>query len=168
MPLSRYLLTAAALALSACTLALLPPAPASPVDIKESTDIAVVVNPQNPANDISLSTLKKLVLGEEHQWKNKARIALVLRQPGTREREIMLSRIAQMKESEFKQLWMARVFRGESDVEPFTVPSNGSASAYVEVSPGGIAFMPGTDVRRDLKVLKVDGHLPGEGGYPLK
>ena len=168
MPLIRSYCFAAAAALWACTLASLSPVTASPADFKESTDIAVVVNPQNPANEISMGSLKKMVLGEEHQWKNKISIALALRQPGTRERNIVLSRIAQMTEVEFKQSWMARVFRGENDAEPFLVPSNGSASLYVEVNQGGIVFMPGTDVRRDLKVLKVDGHLPGEAGYPLK
>ena len=61
MPLLKSLVIVAALTLSFCTAATLALVTASPGDIKGSTDIAVVVNPQNPTSDISLGTLKKLV-----------------------------------------------------------------------------------------------------------
>jgi hypothetical protein len=63
---------------------------------------------------------------------------------------------------------MAALFRGEVDGEPFTAPSNGTAQNYLDVYPGGVAFMPGTAVRTDLKVLKINGRLPGESDYPVK
>jgi len=34
--------------------------------------------------------------------------------------------------------------------------------------PGGITFVAGKNLRPDLKVLKIDGKLPGQAGYALK
>jgi hypothetical protein len=34
--------------------------------------------------------------------------------------------------------------------------------------PGAVAFIPSVQPPKNLKVLKVDGKLPGERGYPLK
>jgi hypothetical protein len=137
-------------------------------NVKESTDIAVVVNPKNPTDNLSLEELKRVLLGEQSKWKDKTKIAVALRQPGARERSVLLEKVLHMSEQEFKQSWLAAVFRGEADAEPFIAPSNGSASSYLDVYLGGIAFMPGTDVRRDLKVLRISGRLPGESEYPVK
>ncbi len=142
--------------------------PANSSDIKTSTDIAVVVNPKNPMEDISLSALKKIILGEQRLWPSKLKVAIALRVSGARERDIVLNQVTHMTDAEFKKSWMSLLFRGEADAEPFSAPSNGASSSFVEVNPGGIAFMPGTDVRLDLKVLKVNGLKPGDPNYPLK
>jgi len=136
--------------------------------VKESSDLAVVVNPKNAVTNLTLDELKKVLLGEQARWKDNTKISVVLRQPGTRERTVLLGKVLHMTEPEFKQSWMAAVFRGDVDAEPFVAPSNGSASNYLDVYPGGIAFMPGTDLRGDLKVLKINGRLPGEPDYPVK
>jgi hypothetical protein len=34
--------------------------------------------------------------------------------------------------------------------------------------PGAIGFMDARNVRPGLKVLRVDGHLPGDKEYPLR
>jgi hypothetical protein len=35
-------------------------------------------------------------------------------------------------------------------------------------TPGAIAFVDAARIPRGLKVLKIDGHLPGEPGYRLR
>jgi len=49
------------------------------------------------------------------------------------------------------------------------VPSNGLASGLVASRLGSICIIPAPNVPKDasVKVLKVDGKLPGESGYPL-
>jgi hypothetical protein len=34
--------------------------------------------------------------------------------------------------------------------------------------PGGIALVDSTEVKDGMKVLKVDGKMPGDVGYPLQ
>ena len=137
-------------------------------DVKLTTDIAVLVNSQNPVNNVSLAALRKPLLGEQRAWSNKVSVALILRESGSREREVPLRVAAQMTEAQFKEYWLVRIFRGEASAEPLSVPSNGLASEYVSTNTGGLTFAQGTNVRRDLKVLKVDGQSPGDADYPLK
>jgi len=140
----------------------------TPASIKSSDDIAVVVNARNEINELSLVELRKILLGEKRFWRNKAPVMLILRQPGTRERDQIISMLLNMNNSEFGQYWRNKVFRGEAPAAPLAVPSNGVVSQYVSDTPGGITFVAGKNLRPDLKVLKIDGKMPGQAGYPLK
>jgi ABC-type phosphate transport system substrate-binding protein len=137
-------------------------------DVKQTTSIAVVVDPQNSAADLKLSQLRKFLLGEQTTWPNHQAVVLVLRQPGTPEQDAILRSVLQMSATEFRQHWTSKVFRGEAATEPLTVPSSGLASDYVANHPGSITFVKGTDLRKDLKVLKVEGTLPGDPRYPIR
>lgn len=134
----------------------------------QSMDVAVVVNSNNSVTNISLADLRKIWAGQKRSWPGGAPIKLIVRGPGCRER-LTLLRILGMSESEYKQYWTAQVFRGEADAEPFVVPSFGMVKEALKVFPGGIALADARDVKpgMDLKVIKVEGHLPGESGYPV-
>jgi hypothetical protein len=136
-------------------------------EVKKSSDVAVIVNPQNTLDDIKLAVLRKVVLGDLTFWPNHSSIALVLRPTGTPEQDTMLKTIAGMNDSQFRQFWSTKVFRGEVPAEPLVVPSNGMAIEYVATHRGAVAFLRGRDTRSDLKILKVDGMLPGDDHYPL-
>lgn len=135
---------------------------------QSEADIAVVVNPKNSINDLKFSMLRKVVLGDEIFWANRLSVVVVLNQPGNSENRRMLRAIAQMTESQFRQHWVAKVFRGEAPSEPINLPSTATVIEFVAQNPGAIAFIPRTDVRQDVKILKVDGMLPGEEGYPIR
>lgn len=76
-------------------------------------------------------------------------------------------RLLGMKESEYKQYWSAQTFRGEAESEPFTAPSLGMMLEATKVFPGAIAMIDAKEVKPGMKVIKVDGHMPDEPGYPL-
>ena len=44
----------------------------------------------------------------------------------------------------------------------------GMATEWVESIPVAVTFVAASKVPKDLKILKIDGHLPGEKGYPLR
>jgi len=140
------------------------PAPAFAV----SGDIAVVVRPDTPADDLSLSEIRKLLLGDRQFWNSNLRVTLLIRAPATREREVVLKTIYRMSESQFRQYWISKVFRAEASSGPKIVYSNEMATELVLALPGSVAFVDATQVPKGLKILKVDGHLPGEATYPLK
>jgi len=142
--------------------------PSPSQNVKTTNDIAVVVNATNAVDDVSLSDLGKILRGDRKFWNNKTPVVIVLRQSGAPERSRVLAEVARMDDAEFKEHWIGKVFRGEASSEPLAVPSNGLALEYVSTNAGAVCFMPGTSVRSDLKVLKVDGKLPGQTGYPLK
>ena len=132
------------------------------------TDIAVIVHPDTPVSDLSLSEVRKVLLGERQYWNSKLPVVLLIRAPVARERDVVLRVIYQMSEAQFKQYWVAKIFRAEIVSPPKIVYSNDLQYDLVSAMPGAIAFVDARNVRPGLKVLRVDGHLPGEREYPLR
>lgn len=135
---------------------------------KGGGDIAVVVNPNTPVTEMSLAEVRKVFLGDRQYWNSNMPVVLLVRAPVAREREIVLKTIYQMGESQFKQYWVAKIFRSEVVSAPKIVYSEDMSNELLSAIPGSIGFMAAKDVGPGLRILKVDGHLPGEPGYPLR
>ena len=131
-------------------------------------DIAVVVRPDTPVDSLSLAQTRKLLLGEQEFWNGSLRVTLLLRAPEARERDVVLKVIYRMTEAEFRQYWISKLFRADGSSGPKVVYSNEMATELVGALPGSVAFVDATEVPKGLKVLKIDGKLPGQAGYPLK
>lgn len=129
-------------------------------------DIAVVVNQDNPVEKLSYSDLRKLFAGERRTWPRGVVVRLVVRPPGTRERDALL-RLLQMNEIDYEQYWTAKIYRGEAQFPPVVLSSVGMTREAIVTYPGAIALIAANDVKPDMKVLKIDSRLPGESGYPL-
>jgi hypothetical protein len=134
----------------------------------QSGDIAVIVNPKNPVGNLSLADLRKVFAGAKHSWGAGLPVKLIVRAPGCPER-VALLRLLGMSETDYKQYWTAQVFRGEVDSEPVALPSFGMVKEAVIAFPGGISLVDAQSIRPGmyLKVIKIDGHSPGDAGYPL-
>jgi hypothetical protein len=81
---------------------------------------------------------------------------------------VLLRVIFRMSESEYKKYWIAKVFRAEATNEPAVAPTNAFANDAVSAIPGSITCENMKDVPRGAKVLRIDGHKPGDPGYPLR
>jgi hypothetical protein len=127
-----------------------------------------VVNADTPATDLSLAEVRKVVLGERQYWNSKLPVVLLIRAPVARERDVVLRVIYQMSEAQFKQYWVAKIFRAEAASPPRIVYSNDMQYELLTALPGAIAFVDSRNVRPGVKVLRVDGHLPGDREYPLR
>jgi ABC-type phosphate transport system substrate-binding protein len=130
-------------------------------------DLAIVVHPDTPVSQLTFAELRKVFLGERQYWNPGTAVVLLIRAPTSRERSAVLDVIYEMREPQFKQYWIAKIFRAEMTSPPKVVYSNESANQLVAAIPGAIAFMAASDVKPGLKVLRVDGHLPGEPAYRL-
>jgi hypothetical protein len=73
-----------------------------------------------------------------------------------------------MSEAQFRQHWIAKVFRAETPTGPKIVYSNESAIDQVTRTQGAIAFVDASLAGRGMKVLKIDGKAPGQTGYRIK
>jgi hypothetical protein len=136
--------------------------------MKSSADVAIVVNGKNGASDISSSELASMLLGERRFWTGKAPVQLVLRQPGNREFDLPIAKLLKMSPADFRQNWKMKVFRGEAASEPTYVPSSGLAAQFSRDQAGVLTLVAAHDLPPDAKVLKLDGKLPGDTGYPLR
>jgi len=134
----------------------------------QTTDIAVIVHPSNAVANISSADLRKIFAGQKHSWPGGIPIKVIVRGPGCHERLVLLKLLG-ISESEYKQYWSAQVFRGEADAEPVAVPSFGMTKEAVLALPGSISLVESQSVKpgMNMKIVKVDGRLPGEPGYPL-
>jgi ABC-type phosphate transport system substrate-binding protein len=153
-------LSAALLLLLACGLFAQQPQPGA--------DVAVIVSPLNPVESISSAELRKIFAGEKQSWSGNRPVFVVVRAPQAHEREVLLYRVLHMTESEYKQYWVKKVYSGEVQREPLAVMSNGMQLEAIRADKGGIALISMQDVRPGVKVLKVDGRMPGSPGYLLK
>lgn len=131
-------------------------------------DIAVVVRHDTPVDELSLAQTRKVVLGEQQFWNSSLRVVLLLRAPQAHERDVVLRVIYRMTEAELRQYWISKVFRAEAASSPKIVSTNDMAMQLVNALPGSIAFVDVAQVTKGLKILKIDGKLPGQPGYPLK
>jgi len=135
--------------------------------LAQDNDVAVVVNPENAASNLTIAELRKIFAGEKRSWASAVPVKLVVRGPGSHERETLL-KLLDMTESEYKHYWAAQVFRGEAQSEPIVVPSIGMQREAITLYPGGITLIEAQSVKPGMKVIKVNGQTPGEPGYPLQ
>jgi ABC-type phosphate transport system substrate-binding protein len=130
-------------------------------------DIAIVVRTDVPVDNLTFAELRRLMLGDRQFWASNLKVTLLVRAPGAREREVVLKNIYQMSEAQFRQYWIAKVFRAEAASGPRIVYSNETAAELTSAIPGAVAFVDAAHVPKGLKILKINGVLPGDKGYPL-
>lgn len=133
----------------------------------KATDIAVVVHPDTPVTNLSLADVRKVFRGDRQYWTNDIPVVIIMRAPVSREREVVLRTIFQMNDAQFKQFWVAKIFRAETTSAPKIVYSNTVANQLVAAVPGAIAFIEAREVKPGVKVVTVDGISPGQPKYPL-
>jgi len=130
--------------------------------------VAIVVHPQASVRNMSMDQLRRVFLAEQQFWPDGTRITLLVRAPQAYEREMVLNRIYRMDEEQFRQYWVGKMFRAEVPSGPQVVYSSQMARELVAVIPGAITFMPASEVGADSRVVRIEGRLPGERGYPLE
>ncbi len=133
-----------------------------------SSGIAIVVHRDAEVENLSLSELRSIFLAERQFWKDRRRIILLVRAPDSDERDFVLNKIYQMSEAQFRQYWIAKMFRAEVPRGPKIVFSTDMTLELVIAIPGSISFMRAEEVTDDVKLVRVDGKFPREDGYPLQ
>ena len=136
--------------------------------IEEYGGIAIVVHKDTAVSDLSMNELRNIFLANQQFWSNRARIILLVRAPQSDERDYVLNTIYQMDEAQFRQYWIAKMFRAEVPRGPKIVFSTDMTRDLVVAIPGSISFIRADQVSDAVKVVRVDGKLPSDEGYPLK
>jgi len=131
-------------------------------------DIAIVVSPDNPVGNLTLPELRKIYLGERQYWKAETPIVPLMRSTGAREREVLLRVVFQMSPEQYTHYWVGKVMRAEAANPPAAVFSFGMMHEGVRGNPGAIGYVNFNDLRPGVKVLRIDGLLPGAPGYALR
>jgi ABC-type phosphate transport system substrate-binding protein len=130
--------------------------------------LAIVVHKDTQVDDLSMEDLRSIFLADQQFWPDRTRIILLVRAPQSDERDFVLNRIYKMSEPQFRQYWIAKMFRAEVPRGPKIVFSTDMALDLVVAIPGSISFMRASEVTDNVKVLRIDGALPDDAAYPLK
>lgn len=131
-------------------------------------DIAVVVHPDVKVDALTFSELRKILLGDRQFWPSGQPVTLIVRAPVAAERTLLLEKVYEMTEAQFRQYWIAKVFRAEATSGPRVVLSNNESVELIGVLPGAVALVSADDVPAGVKILRIDGHKPGDRPYPLR
>jgi len=130
--------------------------------------VAIVVNPHSTISNLSFEELRRIFLGQQQFWPDRSKITLLVRAPVAPERAVVLDQIYRMDEDQFRQYWIGKMFRAEVAGGPKIVYSSDMAMNLVGAIPGSITFVLASAVTPNTKVLRIDGKLPSDAGYPLK
>ena len=130
--------------------------------------VAIVVHKETAVDDLSMNDLRSIFLADQQFWPDRTRIILLVRAPQSDERDFVLNRIYQMSEAQFRQYWIAKMFRAEVPRGPKIVFSTDMTLDLVIAIPGSISFIRADEVTDEVKVVRVDCALPADADYPLK
>lgn len=156
----------AALAMLALAAAAGPPRPKPGPAVRKP--VAILVNPATRISNLTLDQLREIMLGNRQFWPDHQPIVLLVRAPVAPERTAVLHIIYRMSEAEFRQYWIAKIFRDEAATAPKIVYSASMTNELVVAIPGAIGFIEADDVQPGPKVLTINGKRPGQKGYPLQ
>lgn len=112
--------------------------------------IAVIVNPENPVNDLDIKTIAKIYTGEIKNWKevggNDAEIVLIGREGGSGTRDGFESITDTEDKCQYRQ----------------ELTSTGDVITTVASNPNAIGYASLASVKDTVKALSVDGVKPSE------
>jgi ABC-type phosphate transport system substrate-binding protein len=144
------------------------PAPPAKGEAGLSQSVAIVVNQANPVQDLSSAELRKIFLGERSHWANGRRITLVMMEPGTPERKLILREVCRISEDDLNRHFLRGLFTGEVFVSPKTLATPAGVRRFVFNVPGAIGYLRVNDLDSSVRVVRVDGRLPDEKDYRLQ
>lgn len=112
--------------------------------------IAIIVNPENPVNDLDVETIAKIYTGEIANWKevggNDAQIVLIGREAGSGTRDGFESITETEEKCQYRQ----------------ELTSTGDVITTVASNPDAIGYASLASIKDNVKALSVDGIKPTE------
>jgi hypothetical protein len=153
------------LAALALLLAVLSPVGAQ-VHASTAQTLLVIVGNATGMTDISLAMLRRAFQSEPAQSPSGKRLVPFNHALNSPERTLFDRAVLGLEPDEVGRFWINRRIRDEG-LPPKTLPSMDLAVRVVASFPGAITYVKADTVTSGVRVLRVDGKLPGEPGYLL-
>ena len=133
-------------------------------------EIAIIVNKDNGIEGVSLADLKKIFKAERTFWGKGSKIQLIMRPRDSIETKVLLENIYEIPLEEFTAFWLKLVYSGKVDRVPPTINSASIVNVLVSQTKGAVAPIEVGRISKlaKVKILKIDGKMPNDEGYPLK
>jgi hypothetical protein len=137
-----------------------------PASAESPAPLAVVVARTSPLSTISSYDLKHLYLGETFTAPDGRRLIPLNLSLQSHDRTAFDAAVLGMSSEQAGAYWIDRRIRGQAG-SPRAVESGDLAQRIVSRLDGAVAYVRVSEVRPDVKVLRVDGRLPTDPGYRI-
>ena len=121
--------------------------------------LVVIVNTQNPVNELSATDLRRILLGETTRWPDGRRITVAMRESDQAERDAMLRLICNMSDQDFTRYLLHATFRGELQTSPKVLETATGVRRFVFNVPGAIGYVRSDEVDASVKTVRITGLL---------
>jgi uncharacterized cupredoxin-like copper-binding protein len=128
-------------------------------------NMAVVVSAGSKLADVSLVDLTKYCKGTAKAWPDGKSFVIVLKNPDASEMHAAVLKLFGGVGAEAKAA-IARL--NESRMVVKVVDTDEDLLHTVDITPGAVGIIDVYAINSSVKVLRVDGKLPFDVGYPLK
>lgn len=141
---------------------------ARPAATPAPAEFALITSGAVPVNDLTLAEVRRIFLFKRTMWRPGMPVNVLLPNAGLPSRAFLLEKIYRMSDQDLRRYILERIFQAEIDFAPKVVASDQEAVSFVKSGRSIVAVVgAGTPGLGDVKVLRIDGKLPREAGYPL-
>lgn len=130
-------------------------------------DLALVSNKSNSVTDVSMPELVKICKGQTNRWPKGRPVTFFSRDPAAGEMKMVLEKIYSMSSDEVSALIAAANHDRANHPAIIVVNSDKALVEGVESTPGAVGLVDVYSITGGITVLRVEGKLPLEAGYPL-
>lgn len=133
-----------------------------------SGEFAVIASRGVPVDDLTFDELRRVFLFKRRVWRPGQPVNVMLPDSGLPARAFLLRHVYRMSEQDLRRFILERIFQAEIDFAPKVVGSDAEALAFVRAGRSLITVVSaGAPRLAQVKVLRIDGKLPRQPGYPL-
>lgn len=130
-------------------------------------DLALVSNKSNDVTEVSMQELVKICKGQTNRWPKGRPVTLFSRDPASPEMKLVLEKVYGMSKQEVSALITTANHGRANHPAIVVVNSDRNLVEAVESTPGAIGLVDVYSITGGITVLRVEGKLPLEAGYPL-
>lgn len=128
-------------------------------------NMAVVVSASSKLSDVALADLAKLCKGAQKTWPDGKAFTVVIRDPQAADMRVADEKLFGAEPTEIKTL-IGKLNESRAVVK--VVESDEELLRTVGATPGAVGILDVYSINSSVKVLRLDGKLPFDMGYPLK
>jgi ABC-type phosphate transport system substrate-binding protein len=132
----------------------------------ERVPLAVIVSKASPLNELSSAQLARMYMGDMVD-SSGGRLIPLNRATASEERQQFDRVVLGKSPDEMARYWIDRKIRGQSGAPKAVEPVDVYERVVAKLD-GAVGYVRISDVRGDVKVVRIDGKGPTDPGYPVR
>jgi hypothetical protein len=137
--------------------------------VTNAQEVSIIVNKNNPVSSLSLNDLRRVYLSMRLNWNYGKKIITTIPPIGTWERNLFIVCAIGFKPEDFIAYFDKEKMKGNIVSKPISLNSDLAIQRFIQKNPDAIGIINTSSLDSALvKVLKINGFLPGEEKYPIR